>query len=110
MSCGQPGSRSGTECVNYAARRNLAPVPVDQNVAVPSVNPAMCDPALVRLWRLFPSSLVPGVSVAIPTMVSGNPHMVTAGSPPAPLDVNPGRSDANPNLGRRGAPGPRAYQ
>src|ERR1039457_3898932 len=67
-------------------------------------------PALVRLWRHFPPSLVPRVSVAVPTMVPGNPHMVAAGSPPAPLDVNPGWSDANYNLGRRGAQGQRAYK
>src|ERR1017187_10026926 len=67
-------------------------------------------PALVRLWRHFPPSLVPSVSVAIPTMVPGNPHMVTAGSPTAPLDMNPGWRYANHNLGRRGAHGQRAYK
>src|ERR1019366_1972361 len=88
----------------------LAPVSVVLSVAVPSVNPAVRDPALVRLWRHFPPSLVPSVSVAIPTMVPGNPHMVTAGSPTGPLDMNPGWRYANHNLGRRGAQGQRAYK
>jgi len=86
---------------DFAVKRKLAPVPVDQNVAVPLVNPAMRHPAGIPLWTLFPPSLVPGVSVAIPTLVSGNPHMVTAGSPPALLDMNPGWRDANHNLGGR---------
>src|ERR1035441_1384719 len=43
-------------------------------------------------------------------MVPGNPHMVTAGRRSAPLDVNPGWSDANHNLGRRRAQGQCAYK
>jgi hypothetical protein len=93
--------------VNFAVKRNLAPVPVYQNPAVPVVNPAMRYPAGTRLWTLLPPSLIPGVSVAIPTLVPGNPHMVTAGSPPTLLDVNTGWSDANHNIGRCGAEGQR---
>src|ERR1019366_1084568 len=67
-------------------------------------------PAGISLWTLFPPSLVPRVSVAIPTLVAGDPHMVTAGSPPVPLDVNAGWSDANHNLGGRGAQGKSTYK
>src|ERR1017187_3815853 len=68
-------------------------------------------PAGVRLWRLLPPSLVPVVGVAIPTMVPGNPHIVTSGLRSTVLDVNAGRSDANPNLsGGRAAEDQRAYK
>src|ERR1035438_9431873 len=71
----------------------------------------MRDPALVRLWRHFPPSLVPSVSVAIPTMVPGNPYMITAGRGATPLDTNPGWRNADHNLGGgRGTEGQRAYK
>src|ERR1035441_1503568 len=71
----------------------------------------MRDPALTRPWRHFPPSLVPSVSVAIPTMVPGNPYMITAGWRSTPLDANAGWSDTNHNLGGGcGTEGQRAYK
>src|ERR1039458_4397533 len=52
-------------------------------------------------WRLFPPSRTPGVSVAIPTMVPGYPHMVRAGPRRPPLHYDMGWPDANHNFRRR---------
>src|ERR1035441_10804597 len=58
---------------------DLAPVPLHHNPAILLVIPAMRYPVGAWPRRLFPLSRAPGVSVAIPTLVSGNPDMVTAG-------------------------------
>src|ERR1019366_1601787 len=65
-------------------------------------------PAGMPPWRLFPPSRAPGVSVAIPTLVPGNPPIVTAGRRPPRFDYSTGWRDANHNIGRRGAEGQRA--
>src|ERR1017187_6435620 len=63
---------------------DLAPVPLHHNPAVLLVIPAMRYPVGAWPRSLFPPSRGPGVSVAIPTLVSGNPDMGTAGGRPAP--------------------------
>jgi hypothetical protein len=109
MSRGQPARRA-FRCwhVEFAVKRNLAPVPLNQNIAAPLVSPVMRYPVGTRPWRLFPPSPVPGVSVAIITMVPGNPHMVTAGPPHPPFSYSTGWRDANYNIGRRSAEDQRA--
>ena len=65
--------------VEFAGEADLAPVPLHKDPAVSSVSPTMRYPAAMRPWRLFPPSREPGVTLAIPTLVPGNPNMVTAG-------------------------------
>src|ERR1039458_10236220 len=67
-------------------------------------------PAGTWPWRLFPPSRGPGVRVAIPTLVSGNPDMVTAGRRRPLLDLNTGRRAFNHNIGRDIGEGHRARQ
>jgi hypothetical protein len=77
---------------------DLAPVSLRQNPAVATVNPAMGYPMGTGPRRLFPPSRGPDVSVAFPTMVPGNPHMVTAGPRRTPLVYSMGWRDANHNI------------
>src|SRR5450759_258352 len=86
----------------------LPPVPFHKNPAAPLANIVMRYPVGTRTWRLFPPSLVPTVSVAIPCLLPGNPHVLTAGRPPPPLIHSTGWPDANHHVGRRGAEGQRA--
>src|ERR1019366_2113282 len=77
----QPGRLlyGGLNEARYLRRATLPPAPLHKNPAAPLANIVMRYPAGTRTWRLFPPSLLPTVSVAIPTMVPGHPHMVTAG-------------------------------
>src|ERR1035441_5818664 len=83
----------------------LAPVPFHKNIAAPLAGIVMRYPVGTRAGRLFPPSLVPGVSVAIPTLVPGNPHMVTGGARRPPLDDCTRWRQANHNIGSHGAEG-----
>ncbi len=65
-------------------------------------------PPGMRAGRLLPSSLSPDVSTAIPTVVPGNPHMLTAGRGAPSLDYYMRRPDANHNICGRGAESQRA--
>jgi hypothetical protein len=64
-------------------------------------------PTGMRPWRLFPPSRGPGVSVAIPAMVPGNPHMVGARWATPILDYDTRWRDANHNFSRQRAEGQR---
>src|ERR1700690_782735 len=86
----------------------LPPVSFHQNIAAPSVSPAMRYPAGMWPRRLFPPARGPGVSVAIGRMVAGNPHMVAAGPVLPPLVLSMGRSDADHHLFSQGAEDQRA--
>ena len=50
------------------------------------------------LWRLFPTSAVPGVGVAIPTMISGDPDVLAARPRPTFLDNKMRWTYANDNV------------
>jgi hypothetical protein len=64
-------------------------------------------PTGMRPWRLFPPSRGPGVSVAIPPMVPGNPHMVGTRWTTPILDYDTRWRDADQDLGRQRAEGKR---
>ena len=87
---------------------DLAPVPLDQNVAAVSVNPVMGYPVGTHPWWLFPPSLDPNVMSAIPIVISLNPHMVAARPRAPPLDHHARWRDANHNLACHSAEGQRA--
>ena len=89
--------------VRPGCEAGLAPVPFSQNVATPAVIPAVRYPAGTRPWWQFPPPCVPGVGIAIPTVVPGNPHMVGAGGRPPRFDYSRGWRDAHHNFGHRGA-------
>ena len=101
-----PHGKMHTRC--SVCRTTLAPVSLHQDPAVLLVIPAMSYPVGTRTWRLFPPSRGPGVGVAIPTLVPGNPHMVTAGRRRPLLDYNTRWRDANHNIGRHGTEDHRA--
>jgi len=97
--------------VEFAVKRPwLAPVPFYQNPAIPPVNPAMRYPVGMRTWRLFPPSRGPDVGVAIPTMLPGNPYVVTTGWWRPPLDHCMWRPDPNYNIGGAGAESQRTHK
>lgn len=83
----------------------LAPVTFHQNPPAPLANPMMRYPAPMGLWRLFPAARSPGISFAIPSVVSGDPHMVTAGCRPASLNHSMRRGNAYYNIGCHSAEG-----
>src|SRR5450756_1527221 len=102
-----PRQRPCLACL-HLRRTTLPPVPFHKNPAAPLANIVMRYPVGTRTRRLFPPSLVPTVSVAIPTLVPGNPHMLTARCPPPPLIHRSRWPDANHHVGRYGAEGQRA--
>jgi hypothetical protein len=85
--------------------RTLAPAAFNQDVTAPTVNPAMRYPTGMWPRWLLPPSRVPCVSIAIPTVVSVNPHIARSGRHPPRFDYSRGRRDANHNFGHRGAEG-----
>jgi hypothetical protein len=78
-------------------------VAVYQNVSAIAVNIVVRYPALVRLRRHLPASGGPLISVAIPTMISVNPHVIAAGRRPAMLDDGDWWTKTNYNVSSRGA-------
>jgi hypothetical protein len=56
-------------------RLSLSPVTLYKYVSVAPVNIAGSDPNRTRVRRFFPPAFFPNVSMAVPTMVSGNPDM-----------------------------------
>ena len=111
--CRPAGAGRFTDHVPIAVYRHVesalkglrAPVPLHQNPAAFLVNPPVCYPAGMRPGRLFPSSRRPGVRVAVPTLVTRNPHMVTAGRRRPSLDYNTGWRNTNHNIRGYGAEG-----
>jgi hypothetical protein len=102
---------AGNARCRHVGEISLTPVPFHHDIAASLVNPAMSYPVSVRPWRLLPSSRVPGVGTAVPTLVSGNPDMCPARRRPSPFDYNTRWRDANQNIGRRGENHrPRKYQ
>jgi hypothetical protein len=95
--------------IDAAARKTgLAPTPFNEDVAAPTMSPAMLHPAGVPPWGLFPPSGVPRVSIAIPAMVPVNPHIAAAGRRPTRFDYGTRWRETNHNLRRRGAEGQRS--
>jgi hypothetical protein len=78
-------------------------VAVYQNVSAIAVNIVVRNPALVWLRRHLPASGVPLISVAVPTMIPVNPHVIAAGGRPAMLDDGDWWTKTNYNICRRGA-------
>jgi len=81
----------------------LAPVAVYQNVSAIAMNIVVRYPALVRLGRHLPASGAPYISVAVPTMIPVNPHVIAAGRRPAMLDDGNWWTKTNYNISSRGA-------
>jgi hypothetical protein len=73
--------------------RRLAPVAFDHYITVMTVLPARRNPYGMRTrWR-FPAALLPGIGVAIPTVVSPDPDVLTTWANAAMLNNEPGRRD-----------------
>src|ERR1700733_200485 len=73
-------------------------MPLDQNVAVLTVDPLMRNPYLMRVRRLIPFASGPHVSVSVPAMIPGNPHIARAWRSPPLLHDRVGRRHLNHNL------------
>ncbi len=54
----------------------LAPAAFDHDISVMAVLPAGSNPYSMRTRRRFPSAGLPGIGVAIPTVVSAYPDML----------------------------------
>jgi len=80
-------------------------VPFHENIPSASVNPTVPHPVSVGAWRQFPSSGDPHISIAIPTMIAGDPYMASAGSHNPRFNNIVRWSNPNYNLGSRGAEG-----
>ena len=90
---------SGTTLVDQP----LAPAAVYQHVSAVATNVVVRYPALVRLRRHLPASGGPHISIAVPTMIPVNPHVIAAGRSPAMLDYGDWWTKTNYNVGSRGA-------
>src|ERR1039457_5040202 len=86
----------------------LLPVPLDHHIAAVLVNPAMGYPLGMPLRRHFPSSRGPHVFLAIPIVVSLNPHMLAARWSTPLLDHDLRWCKLNHNFRRHSAEGQRA--
>jgi hypothetical protein len=62
--------------------------------------PAGSNPYCVRTRRRFPSALLPGISMAIPAVVSAYPDVLTAWAYAAMLNNEPRRRDSYDHLCR----------
>jgi hypothetical protein len=78
-------------------------VAVYQNVSAIAVNIVVRYPVLMRLRRHLPTSGIPLVGVAVPTMIPANPHVIAAGRRSAILDDGNWWTKTNYNVGSRGA-------
>jgi len=67
----------------------------DKDPAAMAANIVVSYPMGARTRTTFPPAGFPDITVAIPTMVPGNPLMFAAGRPPPGLDPNVGWPDAN---------------
>src|SRR5271169_5473503 len=106
--CNLPHARERCPPLEYSlALSRLAPVPFHHHPAVLLVIPAMRYPAGARPRRLFPLSRGPGVRVAIPPLIPGNPDMGIAGRRRPLFDYNTRGRDLNHNIGRYRAEGQR---
>jgi hypothetical protein len=76
---------------------------VYQNVSAIAMNIVVRYPALVRLRRHLPASGGPYISVAVPTLIPVNPHVIAAGRRPAMLDDSYWWTKTNYNVSSRGA-------
>src|ERR1039458_10193619 len=73
-----------------------------------TVNPAVCYPVGMQPWRLLPHSRRPGIRVAIPAMIPGDPNILAPGRRRPPFDYKMRWRDPNHNLGHNGADSQRA--
>jgi hypothetical protein len=74
-----------------------------QYVSAVAMNIVVRYPALVRLRRHLPTSAGPYISIAIPTVIPVNPHVIAAGRSPAMLDNSDWWTKTNYNVSSRGA-------
>jgi len=75
----------------------------DKDPAAMVANIAVRYPLGVWTRTRFPSAGFPGIRVAVPAMVPGNPHMIATGRPPPALESNVGWGDANHDFASRRA-------
>jgi len=79
--------------------RILSPVPFDKDPAAIAANVAVRYPSGVRTRPGLPSAAFPSIGVPAPTMIAGNPHMVSTGRRRPSLDSSEGRRDSNHDIG-----------
>ena len=58
--------------------QELSPVAFRIHIPVTTVRVSGSDPSRTGPWRLFPPSRLPAVGIAIPAVVSADPHVIPA--------------------------------
>jgi hypothetical protein len=74
----------------------------NQDPPVVTMNPAMGDPACVRVWGTIPTARNPDVAAAVPAVVAVDPDVLAAGTGTASFNDGSGRSNADHNLRKSG--------
>jgi hypothetical protein len=76
-------------------------VAFNQDPAIVVVNPLVRNPDGVGLGRTVPAAGNPDIAVAIPVVITGDPHVAAIGWRRAALNDGSRRANANHNLRKR---------
>lgn len=82
---------------------SLAPVALDQNIAVTTMLPVMGDPDVAGMPGARPVAVNPDVTVAIPAVIAVDPDPTFMRWMVVDLDDGRGRRDANDDLRHNGS-------
>ena len=87
--CGQHGKEVQTQkqerrlhsCSStpISTSRDFTPAAFTEVIAIVPVFPARSDPHSMRAWRRLPTTCLPGIGMAVPTVISANPYVIPAG-------------------------------